>query len=109
MLNDESDTTSTNAIVPLSVVNTHGFDIPGSGSTAMLVMVTADGNAVTMLNDESDTTSTNAIVPLSVVNTHGFDIPGSGSTAMLVMVTAGAALVIFGIIFIIARKKKENA
>ena len=70
---------------------------------------TVDGNAVTMLNDESDTTSTNAIVPLSVVNTHGFDIPGSGSTAMLVMVTAGAALVIFGIIFIIARKKKENA
>ena len=70
---------------------------------------TVDGNAVTMLNDESDTTSTNAIVPLSVVNTHGFDIPGSGSTAMLVMVSAGAALVIFGIIFIIARKKEENA
>ena len=69
---------------------------------------TVDGNAVTMLNDESDTTSTNAIVPLSVVNTHGFDIPGSGSTAMLVMVSAGAALVIFGIIFIIARKKKEE-
>ena len=69
---------------------------------------TVDGNAVTMLNDESDTTSTNAIVPLSVVNTHGFDIPGSGSTAMLVMVTAGAALVIFGIIFIVARKKKEE-
>lgn len=37
MLNDEADTTSTNAIVPLSVVNTHGFELPASGSIWMVV------------------------------------------------------------------------
>ncbi len=38
MLNDESDTHSTNALAPLNVTNSHGFDFPGSGSLAMLII-----------------------------------------------------------------------
>lgn len=41
MLNDESDSTSTNALVPLAVVNTHGFDFPGSGSIWMVACMVA--------------------------------------------------------------------
>ena len=71
----------------------------------MTASATVDGNAVSMRDDRG---SANAEALLTVVNTHGFTPPVSGSTAMLVMVSAGAALVIFGIIFIIARKKKEE-
>lgn len=39
MLDDEADTGSTNALVPLNVVNDRGFDFPGSGSIWMLVVI----------------------------------------------------------------------
>lgn len=48
MLTDEMDTTSTNALVPLSVVNTHGFDFPSSGSTEMLI-ITISGVALLLV------------------------------------------------------------
>ncbi len=39
MLRDEMDTDSANALVPLTVVNDKGFDLPGSGSVWMLVVL----------------------------------------------------------------------
>lgn len=40
MLNDDVDTGSTNALVPLEVVNTHGWDIPPTGERAVIVLAT---------------------------------------------------------------------
>lgn len=48
MLNDEMDVDSTNALVPLSVVNTKGFDFPESGAFTGLAIV-AGGLAVIAL------------------------------------------------------------
>lgn len=45
MLNDEMDVDSTNALVPLTVINTKGFDFPESGSITGLAIV-AGGLAV---------------------------------------------------------------
>lgn len=43
MLNDDMDTASTNAMAPLTVVNTHAFDLPQTGENSIIWMPIAGG------------------------------------------------------------------
>lgn len=43
MLNDDMDTASTNAMAPLTVVNTHAFDLPQTGENSVIWMPIVGG------------------------------------------------------------------
>ena len=72
---------------------------------------TVDGNKTTMAPDRD---SAHALATLTVVNSRGFDLPRTGDNGTTLVPIAGAvfvagALVLSGSIYLIMRKKKDNA
>ena len=91
------DNGSLTAKVPLTVVNSKGFDLPATA--------TVGGKAVTMNADDNG--SLTAKVPLTVVNSKGFDLPATGGRGIALFTIAGIAIVAAAGSLLFMRKRSK--